>query len=190
MGPVRRRRESRAAALLRFVSDHSGDGHPRRACQAQGPRREDRAGRRRDSGHLHRHRRGVRRQLRRDDHVGSRTLTQERSAGTGRDDRAAAGGRGRTARRPLDGSADQNRAERPLAGPLRPQRRVPGDRRGGIVAQRLFPLCVRGRTAGDGAHDARDPAHRRLHRQRLGAVAHSLDEGLPGDPAADRRRRA
>lgn len=41
-----------------------GDGHPRRACQAQGPRREDRAGRRRDSGHLHRHRRGVRRQLR------------------------------------------------------------------------------------------------------------------------------
>ena len=31
MGPVRRRRESRAAARLRFVSDHSGDGHPRRA---------------------------------------------------------------------------------------------------------------------------------------------------------------
>ena len=92
--------------------------------------------------------------------------------------------------RPLDGSADQNRAERPLASPLRPQRRVPGDRRGGIVAQRLFPLSVRGRTVGDGAHDARDPAHRRLHRQRLGAVAHSLDEGLPGDPAADRRRRA
>ena len=45
MGTVRRRREGRAAALLRFVPHHPGDGHPRGAGQAQGPRREDRAGR-------------------------------------------------------------------------------------------------------------------------------------------------
>ncbi len=43
-------REGRTSALLRFVPDHPGHGHPRGAGQAQGPRREDRAGRRRDRG--------------------------------------------------------------------------------------------------------------------------------------------
>ena len=56
MGPLRRRREGRAAALLRLVPDHPGHGYPRGAGQAQGPRREDRTGRGRDRGNLHGHR--------------------------------------------------------------------------------------------------------------------------------------
>lgn len=188
MGTVRRSRKGRVAALLRLVPDHSGHRNPRRAGQAQRPRGEDRPGRRRNRGHLHRHRRSLRRQLRRDDHLGPRPVAQERGAGTGRDDRVAAGGGRRTARRPLDGTSDQDRAERSGAGALRPQRRVPRDRRGGIVAQRLLPLRIRGRAPGHGAYDPRDPADRRVHRQRLGAVAHPCDEGLPCHHPADRGR--
>ena len=49
-------------------------------------------------------------------------------------------------------------------------------------------LRIRGRTPGHGAYDPRDPADRRVHRQRLGAVAHPRDEGLPGHHPADRGR--
>ena len=73
-----------------------------------------------DISGVHGHRRGLRGQFRRDDHLGTRTVAQERGAGTGGDDRTAAGRGGRTARRTLDGPADENRAERPPAGALRP----------------------------------------------------------------------
>ena len=79
----------------------------------------------------------------------------------------------RAARRALHRPADQDRAGRPAAGHVRPQRRVPdaGDRR-------LQPGRLLRRGAGSLAdrravHDAGDAAHRRLHRQRLRAVADS-----------------
>ena len=45
MGSLRRSREGRPAALLRFVSHHPRHGDSRGAGQAQGPRCEDRTGR-------------------------------------------------------------------------------------------------------------------------------------------------
>ena len=73
-----------------------------------------------------RHRRGARRLVRRrpgrDHHVRPRCRAEGRDDRPGRDDRAAAGGHRRPARRPLDGPAHQDRAGRPVAGDVRPQR--------------------------------------------------------------------
>ncbi len=81
---------------------------------------EDRAGRRRDRRHLHGHRRRLRRQFRRDDHLGPGTFAQKRALGLAVMTElplvvvdVQRGG-------PSTGSADQDRAERPPAGALRP----------------------------------------------------------------------
>jgi hypothetical protein len=71
---------------------------------------------------------------------------------------------------PSTGPADQDRAERPLPGGLRPQRRHPAAGDLGALARRR----VRGRDRGlphrRAVHDPGDPAHRRLHRQCRRAV--------------------
>ena len=54
----------------------------------------------------------------------------------------SAGGR-RPARRPVDGSADQDRTERPDAGALRPQRRVSRGGARSLDARRLLPFRFR-----------------------------------------------
>ena len=170
MGTDGRRRKGGATALLRLLPHHAGHGDSRRAGQAQGAGREDRAGRRRDRRHLHGHRRRLRRQFRRHDDLRPGTFAQKRSARSGRHGRTAAGGGRRPARRPVDGSADQDRTERPDAGALRPQRRVSRGGARSLDARRLLPFRFRSGQDRHGAHDARDPAHRRIHRQRFAAV--------------------
>ena len=131
------------AALLRLLPHHAGHGDSRRAGQTQGAGREDRAGRRRDRRHLHGHRRRLRRQFRRHDDLRPGTFAQKRSARSGRHGRTAAGGGRRPARRPVDGSADQDRTERPDAGALRPQRRVSRGGARSLDARRLLPFRFR-----------------------------------------------
>ena len=58
--------------------------------------------------------------------------------GLARDDRVAVADRRRAARRPVDRSAHQDRAGRPAAGAVRPQRRVAGRGAGAAVAVRLL----------------------------------------------------
>ena len=91
---------------------------------------------------------------------------------------AAAGDRRRPARRPVDRPADQDRAGRPAAGAVRPQRRGAGAGHRAALAGRLLRRRARGGADRADVPDAGDPAVRRLHRQRLRAVA-----------AAGRRRR-
>ena len=124
----------------------------------------------------------LRRRARHDHDVGPGHGAQDRSARPRRDAGAAAGDRQRAARRPVHRPADQDRAIRPAAGGLRPQRRVPGpgDRR--PVAGRLLRLRDRGVPPRGEVHDAGDPAFRRRHRQCRRAVAHSRS----GEPRATR----
>ena len=93
-----------------------GLGHPARAEQAQALRRAHHAGRGRDRRGRRRAGRVVRRLARRDHHQRPRRGAQERDdlarGGAG----AAAGDRGRAARRPVDRHADQDRAGRPQHG--------------------------------------------------------------------------
>ena len=88
-----------------------------------------------------------------------------------RDDRAAAGRRRRPARRPLDRPADQDRAGRPAAGDVRPQRRGAGADRRAAVARRLLRRRRRGGPDRGHLPHPGDAALRRLPRQRLRAVA-------------------
>ena len=97
---------------------------------AQAVRRNDPPGRGRDRRHRHGARRGLRRGDRRHDDLRARARAEVRDDRPRRVARAAAGRRRRPARRPLDRPADQDRAGRPAAGDVRPQRRGPGaDRR-------------------------------------------------------------
>ena len=98
--------------------------------------------------------------------------------------RAADGHRQRAARRPLDRTADQDRAGRPLPGDPRPQRRgaAAGARR--ELAGRLLRHGGRGLPHRGQVHDAGDPALRRLPRQRIGALAGAE----AGGPARDLRK--
>ena len=99
--------------------------HPARAVQAQELQRRHLPGRGRDR----RHRRGTGCVLRwragRHQHR-ARPVAEGRGARPGRDDRVAAAGHRRAARRSLDRAADQDRAGRPDAGAVRPQRRIAG----------------------------------------------------------------
>jgi hypothetical protein len=112
----------------------------------------------------------------------ARARAQDRGHRPRRHDRAAAGRHRRAARRPRHGPAHQDRAGRPAAGDLRPQRRVPdaGDR--GLHPVRLLRLRHRGRPHRREVHDPGDPALRRLHRQRRRALAHPRS-GLAAHPS-------
>ena len=171
-------RAVRPAAVPRLLPDHPGLRHPARAVQAQAVRRDDVPGRGRDRRRRRRARCGVRRRARRDHHVRSRPRAEGRDDRSGGDARAAAAGRRRPARRPVDRPAHQDRAGRPAAGDVRPQRRVAGADRRAAVARRLLRRRARGGPDRGHLPHAGDAAVRRLPRQRLRAVA---------DP---RRRRA
>ena len=125
----------------------------------------------------------VRRRARRDGHQRPRHLPQVGGHRPGRDDRIAAGHHRRAARRPQHRPADQDRAGRPAAGDVRPQRRMSRRHRGAVLAGRLLHDGLRGGAPGRRLHDAGVPAVRRLPGQRRRAVADSR----PGDAAQDRR---
>jgi 2-oxoglutarate ferredoxin oxidoreductase subunit alpha len=84
----------------------------------------------------------------------------------------AAGDRKRPARRPVHRPADQDRAVRPAAGGVRPQRRVPDPGHRRPFPGRLLRLRHRGLPPGREVHDAGDLPLRRRHRQRRRALAH------------------
>ena len=86
----------------------------------------DLPGRGRDRRHRRGDRRVLRRCARRHHHLRPRHLAEVRGDRPGRDDRASADRHRRAARRPVDRPADQDRAGRPAAGDVRPQRRVAG----------------------------------------------------------------
>ena len=88
------------------------------------------------------------------------------------DDRAAARDRRHPARRPVDRAADEDRAGRPAAGDVRPQRRGAGagDRRP-RRRRDCFECAIEACRIARQVHDAGDPALRRLHRERRRAVA-------------------
>ena len=99
-------------------------------CRDEELRRAHLPGRRRDRRHVGRLRRRLRRRARGHRHQRPRHLPQGRGDGPGRHDRTADGHHRRAARRPEHRPADQDRAIRPAAGHVRPQRRLPGaDRR-------------------------------------------------------------
>ena len=140
---------------------------------AQALRRDHAPGRGRDRRRRRGARRRVRRRARRHHDLGPGPGPEGRDDRPGRVARAAAGRLRRPARRALDRPADQDRAGRPAAGDVRPQRRVAGADRRPAVPRRLLR-----RRAGGGAdrHDlphAGAAALRRLPRQRLRAVAAS-----------------
>ena len=133
--PDRRGRAVGAAALPRLLPDHPGLRHPPRAEQAQVVRRHDVPGRGRDRRRRRRHRRRVRRQPRRHHHLRPGHRAEVRGDRPRGDDRAAAARRRRAARRAVDRAAHQDRAGRPAAGDVRPQRRVAGAGRRPAVAR-------------------------------------------------------
>ena len=130
-----------------------------------------------------RHRRKLCRTPRGDLDFRSRSRTEVGRYRPGRDGRAPARGDRRAARRSLDGSSHQNRADRPASGPLRPQRRVAALRPRGSQPHRLLPDGLRGGTHRHGAHDSRHSSHRRVHRQRKLRMAHPRGEGLSRNQA-------
>ena len=129
---TRRGRPARpAAAVPRRLPDHAGLGHPARAEQAQAVRRPYLPGRGRDRRHRCCSGRVVRRGASASAPPRARHRAQERDHRPGGVSRAAAGDLRHPARRPVDRPADQDRAVRPAAGDVRPQRRGAGagDRR-------------------------------------------------------------
>ena len=167
-----------------------GVGHPPRAVQAQELQRADLPGRGRDRGHRCGHRRVLRRCAGRHQHVRPRHLAEVRGDRPGRDDRAAADRHRRAARRTVDRPAHQDRAGRPAAGAVRPQRRVAGRGAGAAVTVGLLRRGRRGRAHRDQLPHPGDHPVRRRDRQRLGAVADPGREHLPADRAHLRRRPA
>ena len=132
-------------------------------------------GRRRDRGRRRGDRRELRRRARAHHHERPGHRAQGRGDRPGGRARAAAGHRRRPARRPEHGPADQDRAGRPAAGDVRPQRRVAAAGRRRAQPGRLLLRGDRGVPHRGQAHDAGDPADRRLHRQRRRAVAGAGD---------------
>ena len=128
-------------------------------------------------------RRRLRRRTRRHDDVRPGAGPQGRDHRPRGVARAAAHRVRHPARRPVDGTADQDRAGRPAAGVLRSQRRVPGRRRRAAVPLRLLRHRARRRPDRDDLPHAGDHPLRRLPRQRLRAVA-----GAVGRRAAGRDR--
>ena len=172
--PGRRRPPRRAAAGARLVPDHAGVRHPAHALRPQGARRHDPAGRGRDRCRRHGARRRLRRGARRHVHVRPGPGAQGRDDRPGRLARAAARRRRRPARRAVDRHAHQDRAGRPAAGDVRPQRRGAGAGRGAAVAGRLLRRRGRGRPDRHHLPHPGAAALGRLPRQRLRAVARAV----------------
>ena len=184
MGTARSLREVGRASLLRLVSHHPRNSHPRRAGHPQGAQGQDPPVRGRDRRHLYRHRCRIRRQLRRDHHLRSRSLPEVRGPRSGHDHRAAPRTRGRAAQRSVHRYSHQDRADRPQPGPLRPQRRVPHHGDGRPLSFGLLRESILCRQVRHGAHDARYPPYRGLPGQRLRALAHSFHEGPARDTSS------
>ena len=87
----------------------------------------------------------------------------------------------RPARRPVDRAADQDRAVRPAAGDVRPQRRVARPDRRAAVTRRLLRRGPRGHPDRGDLPDPGDAALRRDARQRLRAVADPRHRRAAGD---------
>ena len=180
----RGRAGQRAAGVPGLLPDHPGVGHPARAVQAQGVRRHHVPGRGRDRRRRRGAGRGVRRGARRHHHLRAGRLAEVRDDRAGGGAGAAAAGGRRAARRPVHRAAHQDRAGRPAAGHVRPQRRGPAADRRPALARRLLR-----RGAGGGPHrghlpHAGDAAVGRLAGQRLRAVEgprrRLAAEGRPG----------
>ncbi len=170
-GLIAAAQQRRAAAVPRRVPDHAGLRHPARAVQAQALRRAHLPGRGRDRRHRRGARRGVRRRARRHHDLRPGHRAQARDDRPGGLAGAAAADRRHPARRPVDRAADQDRAGRPAAGDVRPQRRGAGaDRRAALPGGLLRRRDRGGPDRADVPH-AGVPALRRLPRQRLRAVA-------------------
>ena len=114
----------------RQLSDHPGVRHPPRAVQAQELRRAHPAGGGRDRRRGRRPRRRVRRSPRGDDDERAGYRSEVRDDRPGHQHGAAAADHRHPARRTLDRSAHQDRAGRPVAGHVRPPRRVAAADRG------------------------------------------------------------
>ena len=123
------------AAVPRRLPDHPGVRRPARAEQAQALRGHHLPGRGRDR----RRRRGPRGQLRRPTrrhhHLRTGRGAEGRDDRPRGDDRASAGRLRHPTRRSQHRDAHQDRAGRPAAGHVRPQRRGPGARAGRAVAR-------------------------------------------------------
>ena len=171
--PDRRLAAVRPAAVPRLVPDHPGLGHPARAVQAQAVRGQDVPGGGRDRRRRRRARRGVRRLAGRHDDLGPRHDPQGGDGGPGRLGRAAADHLRHPAGRAVHRDAHQDRAGRPAAGDVRPQRGVAGPhRRPGQPVRLLRHRDRGGPDRGEVPHPG-DRAVRRLSRERLRAVAAS-----------------
>ena len=152
-------------------------------------RRRDVSGRRRNRRRLLRHRRLLRRQAGRHLQLGPGIALKTEAMGLAVATELPLVIVNSPARRPVHRHAHQDRASRSLPGRLRPQRRHPDAGGGAPLAGRLFRRRHRSGPHRAAAHDAGHSADRRLHRQRLGAVA---DSGLrrlspPSTPQAGRR---
>ena len=165
-------RAVRAADLARLLPDHPGLRHPPRAQQAQGVRRHHVPGRGRDRRH-----RLPRSAPRSPARLGVTTTSgpgialKSEAIGLAVMTELPAGRDRRPARRPVDRPADQDRAGRPAAGDVRPQRRGAGADRRAAVARRLLRRRARGDPDRGHLPHPGDAALRRLPRQRLRAVA-------------------
>ena len=168
----RRRAAGRAAAVPRRLPDHPGERHPARAVQAQALRRAHVPGRGRDR--RHRQPRSARRSAVRwpsPQSSGPGIALKGETIGLAVVARAAADHLRHPARRPVHRPADQDRAVRPAAGDVRPQRRGAGADRRAAVAGRLLRRRGRGRADRADLPHAGVPALGRLPGQRLRAVA-------------------
>ena len=158
----------RAAGVPRRLPDHPGVATSCTSC-----RKHKRfgvthvPGRGRDRRRRRRARRGVRRRARRDDHVRPGRRAEGGGDRPGGDARAAAGHRRRAARRAVHRAADQDRAGRPAAGDVRPQRRGAGagDRAAQSPAD-CFDAAIEAARIAIDLPDAGVPAVRRLPGQR------------------------
>ena len=107
--------------------------------------------------------------------IGSRHLPEKRGHQPGRHRRVATGHHRRTARRPLDRIAYQERTDRLAAGAVRTKWRKPYARHRGHQSHRLLLGCLHGRQDSLGAPHAGGAAHRCLHRQRIGGMEVAQD---------------